>query len=748
MIISHTITLGQLTFIVRVAIQILAYGGSSLIPLIILANVPRAGAVDTHDVVNRIIGCQTHMISSLTWMWRRLRGRNPNDPGPSTKLILTVLPFVLFSAFIPLSDIGFLGFYQCSVPGPVLLERPASVSSDEAARALVNFNLVNGTDPSTLKAFRCNSTHVIDISETIKEEACVHWMNSTYGDSHFFDGINSTDTDAILPHRLSTYPSAMNSIYCNSFYLEPSNQRIKKTTIQGGFAIYPRETGLTVVLGVPQVPRNYKVDLKKTMALDVDVGCMTLGVNGVTYTSPAKRSKGGDVFVTEGDWRQYAGPDYLRDVLLNTTDSIRDYYLPMFNTSAFDANGDLQYWHLNSTFVAPMTVVSLAANVVPFFLPVQNSSSDSDWSLPDSYIVGNCTQDLQRHLGIQPRNDGNQRTGEMCGLFRIGGIVASHGMEHVAYRRMVCASAAQLSMVSATAEVDGDDNVSLNVTRLPSDLTYLRAIWRDPADYLNGSMPYERFTLSDNPNGQTVHYIRHEGTTAGISSSLDGPASGGNIFSLIGDSILARDPDYLVGPALDYSSLFVLDQGFNVINMTPVGVTKWMGQFGASFFAGSVTYNGWAALNSSPVTLASTGGDTGSCYRPIFALAFFPLVVSTVAIVIWVAVLWVQSSLAGLQQLQDAYGGMGPYRGAIISGSTDDKVLVWEATPEAHLEIISKDDVSEDGYPGTALRYLHRMSMRDTFSLDGLSEESMMAEIGHGRYEEGERIEPRASIYS
>ncbi|RDB19385.1 hypothetical protein Hypma_013568 [Hypsizygus marmoreus] len=56
MIISDTLTIGQITFIFRVAIQILAYGGMSLIGIIILGNAPHVGSIDTHDVIKRIIG--------------------------------------------------------------------------------------------------------------------------------------------------------------------------------------------------------------------------------------------------------------------------------------------------------------------------------------------------------------------------------------------------------------------------------------------------------------------------------------------------------------------------------------------------------------------------------------------------------------------------------------------------------------------------------------------------------------------
>ena len=127
MILSDSITVGQITFVIRVAIQILAYGGAALLGLIILGTAPRVANVDTHDLINRIVGASTKTKETAAWIYRRLR-RTGTDPSPSKDLMLILFLYISYSALVSLSDIGFLGFYSCSVPGSNVLAFPASVT--------------------------------------------------------------------------------------------------------------------------------------------------------------------------------------------------------------------------------------------------------------------------------------------------------------------------------------------------------------------------------------------------------------------------------------------------------------------------------------------------------------------------------------------------------------------------------------------------------------------------------------------
>lgn len=193
MIVSSSVTVGQLTFILRVAVQILGYGGLALIGIIILGNVPRVAPIDTHDAVNRIVGASSVSLTTIKWIFNRLR-RNHSDPSPQAGLLLVLFLFVSYGAFISLSDIGFLGFYSCSIPGPSITDFPASVLSDDDAQLAIRANLVNGTDPGHIYTYRCDSTEILQFGN-VTENHCIDWRNSTYADRSLFEGLNSTDSD-------------------------------------------------------------------------------------------------------------------------------------------------------------------------------------------------------------------------------------------------------------------------------------------------------------------------------------------------------------------------------------------------------------------------------------------------------------------------------------------------------------------------------------------------------------------------
>jgi hypothetical protein len=694
MIISSSITIGQITFVLRVAIQILSYGGLALVTLIIVANAPRVAPLDTHNVLNHVIGKWKCTSTSGKWILSRLLRGGRKDPLPSTKLLIALFLFISYTAFVAISDIGFLGFYACSVPGPNLIDTPASVSSNDAARALIAKNLVNGTDPSNVKAYRCDAVKVVNFDVNVAESNCTAWRNSTYADINLFGGINSTDTDVLMPRRLTHHNhSRAQFIDLNSFYLAPNSQRVTNATIEEGYALFPHDTGIRVVLGVPQLAPQHKIDLDKTMALEVDVGCMTLGVYS-QHSIEVTGSTGIDVLATQGNWRTYAGPDYLRDVLANTTDIIREYYRPLFDPSSLDSSGFM--YSINSTQV----LLSGAANVVSFKLPAPGLQSG-----PDSYILGNCTQALQNKLGIPISQ---QADGMMCGLLAIGGSMAGNGTMHKGLSRMVCATATQVNMVAANIAVDAGNQVSLNVTRLPSDLNYLRADYWDLTTQGNNSVytnyvPYERYTLNDNPSSPTTHFIPHQKVV--MLDATYGPGSGGTTFSRIGDMMLAYD----VGLTLDigYAGLALLEQGYNHLIFNPTQVTTWAGGVGASFFSSTIGYNGWAARESMPIRVVSTGGTLGSCYKPHYALGFVPLLLAAFFVIVWAFSLSVRSSLLGSAPLQLAYGGMGPYKGAVCPGAPNqDTLLTWEKAPEPYLQVVSKGYPVNGDAPETALKYL------------------------------------------
>ena len=691
MILSESLTIGQITFVLRVAVQILSYGGLALINLLILGNAPRVALIETHDVINRHVGASSATSSSAKWILNRLRGTR-KDPISSTNLLIALFLSLTYAAFVAVSDVGYLGFYACSIPGPTVLDFPASVSSDDAARALVAANMVNGTDPSTIKAYRCNAVEPINFGN-FTFNGCTAWRNSTYADTTWFDGINSTDTDILMPRQFSQHanPKA-DAPPLNSYHYGPTTQRLTTPTIVRGLAIDPHETGLRVVIGVPQLTQQRKVELSKVMALEVDVGCMDLGI--YTQHDIDTLGSGIDIFATTSNWRKYTGPDYLQNVLSNTTDTIRQFYRPFFNESSMDSGGFI--YGINET-TSPLPG---AANIASFTLPGSNFYAAN-------YITGNCTQNLQSQLGIPAPTNGQS---SMCGFLAMGGSFSLEGQRYHGLSRMVCATATQLNMVDATIVVDAENNMSLNLTRLPSDLYHLHADYWDSQKDGNDTRfvtfdPYDRFTLADNPASPTTHFITQNETPL-VDNTL-GPGAGGDALTQIGYMMLASDSAF--GNA-EYAALALLDDGFDdvdIANTSTVKTTQWSGQLGASFILGSVGYNGWAARESSRVPVLSTGGKTGSCYTPQYGLGFLPLVFSATVVIIWALVMLMRKSLSGAKSLGLAYGGLQPYVDVMCPGApVKDTVLVWEKAPELHLQVVSRGELvlGSDNGSGTALK--------------------------------------------
>ncbi|KAF5384385.1 hypothetical protein D9615_003135 [Tricholomella constricta] len=694
MIISSLLSIGQITFILRVAIQILTYAGLAIIGILILGSAPRVASISTHDTLNRIIGASSATKSTIKWIFTRIR-RNQTDPTPPTHLLLILFLSLSYTIFTSLSDIGFLGFYACSVPGPNTIDSPASINSVDAAQSLVLANMINGTDLSKVKTYRCNSSSLVPFVNEVFSHNCTAWRNGTYADREFFSGLNITDTDALMPRQLARLLKTGDSDI-NTFYLGPTTHRLRTPVIEKGLAIEPHATGFSMVVGVPQLQPNTKVELAQTMAVEMDVGCMSLGIFDSRLMFDTEL--GQEFMRTNGTWRQYTGPDYMRDVLGKTVDNIRTYFQPFFNSSSLDAKGLLK--SINGSNI----ILSGVANVATHRLP----TSDPFASRPDSDFMGNCTEALQRQLSIP---QGGRDVGSMCSLLGIGGTHSVDGAVLHGLERMVCATATRVSMVAATIQVDAARNMSLDLTRLPSDLTYVLAdyYWdtrnvRNDTTEFSPFVPYERYTLTYNHISPTTHFIRPRNAHL-FSNVVYGRGSGGNVISLMGDVIF--DSIAHADERQKFAGLMLLDEGFEYVNTTTTALARWVGQVGGSYIIGSLGYNGWAALQSAPIEVFSTGGRMSSCYKPYYALGFVPLVFSTIGVMFWAFLLLPSGSLFGTQMVKAVYGGVRPYAAAICPGAPPkDTLLAWESSPQCHLQLISKSyPVTGDAH-GTALEYL------------------------------------------
>jgi hypothetical protein len=535
MFVADALTIGQITFIIRAAIQILSHGGLFLLGLLILSSVPRSTNPQTHDVVNHAVGKSGFTVVSVKWVWSFIR-RNNDSPKP-TRLLVAVTLFMLFNLFMSLSDIGFLGFYTCSVPGPSTLDYPASITTDSLAQSAVLANMVNGTDPSTVKAYRCDSVSAIHF-ENITEGNCTAWHNSTWADSALFAGLNTTDSDILMPRHLRHDNSGR-----TTFFLGPGS-RVTSPVISRGIVLHPHDTGFQAIFGVPQLAPQHKVTLEKSIALEVEMGCMKLGITSRRNADTLDET---DVFQTNGSWREYAGPTYLYDTLSHTTNLIRQYYTPNFNMSTLSSDGTML--GINASFAQ----VSSTANV--------NYLSD----LPASagrYILKNCTNALTHRLNLTASDstDASSSFRSLCSVLGLGGSFISEGGIFEGQSQMLCATASQINMVSVIVQTDSLGLVSFQLTRLPSNLNYLRAsyweIGHDGNDTLFENLsPIERYTLNDNPEGLTAHFIvQYDGSGSGFLQQ--GPGSGGNPLSQAGSAMISdlsattflKAPGTMAGP--------------------------------------------------------------------------------------------------------------------------------------------------------------------------------------------------------
>ncbi|KAG6844203.1 hypothetical protein H0H87_008989 [Tephrocybe sp. NHM501043] len=691
MIISSALTIGQITFILRVAIQILTYISLAVLGTLILGNAPRVASLKTHDTINRIVGANSATSSTIKWLFNSLR-RNPSG---SSNLILILFFSLSYTIFASLSDIGFLGFYACSVPGPTTFDHIASLTSSSSAENFIRSYTVNGTDLSAVRTYHCDASAVAQFDLGTSFYNCTSWSNSTLSDNDFYEGLNGSDTDALMLRQLTHRPDKNDSFFnFNTFYIGPTPQLVLQPIINGGLAIVPHPTGVRMVAGVPQLEPNTQVELSDALALEMDVGCMTLGVVGVKNTYDISDA-GNDFMRTRDGWRKYTGPDYMQDVLAKTVDDIRTYLQPFFNVSSMDGSGMIQSFNSTNVMFSP------AANINSHRL----LRSPTAFDMPDTGFMANCTAALQQKLGIPNALD---QPGTLCSLLGMGGSRAGNGALQQGFDRMVCAASTQLNLVDATIHVNENRNVSLDFSRIPSALNYVYAdFWTTETRPDNGSIlfdprtPYERYTLTPDSKSPSTHFIAQSRP----------PISGGQ--GSAGNAITSIVPFILEGDLFrdnTYAGMTALPEGFEDVIIGTERLVEWAGQVGGSYILGSLVYNGWAALDASRIKVVSTGGRIGSCYKPYYAIGFIPLVLSAGVVFCWAVILLFGGSLFGTGKVKDAYGGLSTYSAAMCPGAEPSATLVvWESAPEPHLRPLS------DGYPltvnssSTALTYLKSM---------------------------------------
>ncbi|THU90159.1 hypothetical protein K435DRAFT_841556 [Dendrothele bispora CBS 962.96] len=570
MLSTTSLTLGQITFIIRAIIQLLGHGGLFLIGIIVLASVPRVASLKTHDVVNRAVGKSTFTKSSLLWTLASFRGK-AGDPSRPT------------NGFVALSDLGFLGLRACELPGPTMFDRPSSINSTEQAQNAIENATVAGAALEGINVYRCNSAQLTNLADTT-QSLCSSWENSTYANATFFSALNSTDSDIMDDRTLFDL---------NTYHIGPSSQCVETATIRNGIAVFPDEMGVVAI---------FRLKLDNVMALEIEMGCLFTGVFSIedldSITSKTPRQDG---------W--------------------------LFNNDGNETGAAL-----DST-----------ANVA------YTSPSPLDFEAFDP-VMENCTSKLRERLNLT--------------------------------EWMMCATATQINMVSATILTDSNGAISFSYSGIPSDLYHTRAEYFD--------------AVVDGNDTSFVPFDGYDRLAIGSNIRATGIGSGGGGAMLMAGSVMIDQ-----GGNIQNSPLSFLAEGKNPIDFRNGSlVAKWGGQVGASHILESLAYNGWAAISSPEMMINSTGGTIGTCYDTPYFAGFIPLLIAAVFVVLWTFCLLVTFHLTGSKDVEYLYGGLTPFWGVVSPHTNaEDTLLSWQNKPETHLEVVQQGQPLLSG-DGTAARYV------------------------------------------
>ncbi|KAF9527852.1 hypothetical protein CPB83DRAFT_855303 [Crepidotus variabilis] len=675
-VLSDRLTSGQITFVLRVVVQILSYGGIFLLGLIILGNTPQIAPLKTHDTLNRVVGKSTATSTTIRWIKDRFFVKNP-DSTPSKHLLIALVLSLSYGLFVALSDAGFLGLRACSVPFAPFTDFPASIRSEADARAFNGKIIFEGADPSQVKSLRCNSAEIIPLNNNGRDIAlsCTSWVNSTYNDPSSFRSINLTDTEALTPRMLGpAHSGSSDETDLQTYYFGPLGKTAVEAKVNSGIAIVPHNMGATMLLGAPNLAKSQLVNLPKTMAIEVSVGCLPLGLVGIDDPAAVGMTNKTDYFIPDDMYNlslraNFTGPDLLFEPLSATAAQIRQAALQGYNTSNIQRNG--YFKSVNSTGALYSWSTS-----VRNWLP--------NYDMQDDILAATkqCSNLVQTALNITtPLATIWQSSLRACSALVLTGSSIENGQLLRRYSAMVCASTTSFKIVSATLQTDEEGSVTATTDTIPSDLHEVQADFFE-AHYnattnitsLTGHGSNRRFTLSDNPSGQLEHYISQ---SLPISSSVYGLASGaasaGYTIAQIGAALLDPSTD-----TTSSSQYLVNATFFSCSNYSSAHVTRWGGQLAASYFMSSYALNGFVALGQEALTVRSSGGRPAVCYQLPYFAAFAPLLVAAVAIIFWSFYMLLASKLRGVKVWEKRYGGLAP----TLNKHSPDDVLAWEDAGE------------------------------------------------------------------
>lgn len=684
-VVSDRLIVGQITFIFRVVIQILSYGGIFLLGIILLSHTPQVAPLETHDALNRMVGKSTATLSSLRWVKNRILSRGTH-PSSSSSLFVALVLSLSYGLCVALTDIGFIGLHSCSVPYPSFTDFPGSVRSEADAFALVNRTVIPGVDPNKVRSFRCSSSEPISSNNTETLYSCTSWTNSTFGDPSSFRSVNLTDTDALMFRYMS--PDNLTVLEQQVYYFGSLGSIEMSPKVKSGIAVLPHSTGATMIIGTPNLDKNQTVGIPKTMALDVSFGCLPLGVEGVDDAACIGTN---DHLVPEDLYKStrqsdYTGPQVLYQPLVTAADSIRQLIIPSYDTSTTDWSG--YYKRRNTT-----SVVYTWTREVASWFPDYGTQNDSARALYS--ILDPCSKDVYQALNLQPNNE---RYSRACATLTLTGSFINNSTLIRGYSSFVCASTTSLRMVSTTLTADQQGLISSKTVDHPTELHDTKANFWDI--YHNGTSEVvtlvpndgiQRYTLSENPSGSNTHYILQKPLTGSGSSMSEGAGSVGHSFPQL--AMASLDPS---SPGTTPTETVINSTFFSGNNFSSGFVTEWAGSHAAAYMLSSYALNGWVAVGKDPLTVRSISGRPAVCYKGLYFIAFVPLLLAGIVIVVWTMYLIAASKLGAAIDWEKRYGGLGPtvVGPPLIKKSLDD-IYSWEDVGNSpHLRLVQSDTES------------------------------------------------------
>ena len=704
-VLTDKVTIGQLTFILRVVIRILTYGGLFLLGFVVLGHAPYVASVETHDVLNRTVGKATALKTSLKWISAHLFNRK-KDPSTSRFLVLAILLSLSYSLLSLLSDVGFIGLQPCEIAGSSFTDFPASVKAASDAQNLMAMNMVSGADPANVRSYRCADSTPRNIGGA-EYQVCTSWLNSTFADSEAFKALNLSDTDSLFPRTLARYKYRSSDAFdLNMYFVGTQGQPLWNATVERGLAIVPHDTGVRMVVGVPSLGLQQRVSIPQTTAVEIDVACMPLGIGAMDSASAIGIFNSFDMLQVDDPYKatrlnRTSGPDYLRDFLPKYADQVRDMVRPLFNTSSL-SDGYIRSFNSSSPNQGWQTTVER------YTTPTVGGASTSDRTLDD--ILQACSDEV--HTGINALTPRSRSASKACGLYRLKGSFAENSMVILGHSVMLCATATQVNMVSAIVDKDVNGTVTAGITRIPSDIRMMQAEYYDVTQTQPSSITQPlrwgsimRYTHTANPNGQTRHFIlqRHDGRSTALGLT-HGVGSAGEILSLPGSAMLN------VGGGVNEVTLSLVNSAYMSIDTFRASyVTRWAGAVGAAFLYHSLTFNPWVSLGQPELTVQRTGGVKATCYNPPYGLAFLPLVLAAVFVVLWFVLLLLGRRIFGTKVVEQMYGGLGP---AIVTPypikRNPSDLYVWQGAEgsDAHLTPVTNGATFAGGGKVSLVRQL------------------------------------------